>query len=188
MRILHAEGRMWRSLLAWARTDRPDGVRTFGYGRQVRPLLYAVCALAVVEGVVIDFLIGLVTSSATAAIVAAVIHVYALCWLLGIVASLRTRPHALDDGRLVLRNSVFSGLDVPLSAIETAEVCRVDGSGFSGVEVDGDSRTATLRHGDATVRLHVRSLEIAGVVVDRLDVTADDPAALVRAVRGAHTA
>ncbi len=178
---------MWRSLFGWARADRPDGVRTFGYGRQVRPLLYAVAALAIVEGVVIDFLIGLFTDSVTATIVAAAIHVYALCWLLGIVASLRTRPHEIGDGRIRLRNSVFSGLDIPVSAIETVEVCRVDGSGFSGVEVDEDARTATLRHGDATVRLHLRSLEIAGVGVDRLDVTAADPGAFVRAIRHTRT-
>ncbi|MGU3293407.1 hypothetical protein [Williamsia sp. M5A3_1d] len=158
-------------------------MRTFGYGRQVRPLLLAVAALAIVEGVVIDVLIGLFTSSATAAIMAAAIHVYALCWLLGILASLRTRPHVIGEGRLVLRNSVFAGLDVPASAIETVDVCRVDGSGFSGVEVDEASRSATLRQGDATVRLHLRCFEIIGVAVDHLDVTADDPAAFVRAVR-----
>ncbi len=184
MRYLAVEARVWGSLARWARTPHPDGVNRFGYGGQLRVLLYAVLALAVVEGVVIDFLLGLLTDSIVWPILAAGLHVYALCWILGILASFRTLPHEIRGGQLVLHNSVFSGVAVPIARIDSVRLSRTARTGSSGLKVDPEMRSAVLGHGDTTVRIHLSAFDIRDVPVDIIDVTVDDPRAFVAAFVG----
>ncbi len=144
-------------------------------------LLIAVLAIAVVEGVVIDFLLGLLTDSTLWPILAAAVHVYALCWVLGILASLRTMPHEIRGDELLLRNSVFEGITLPIECVESVRPARTARTGLSGLKVDADGRSAVLGHGDTTVRLHLVDFEVRGAPVDVIDITVDEPRAFVAA-------
>ena len=112
---------------------------------------------------------------------ASAVHVYALCWILGILASFRTMPHEIGGDELLLRNSVFEGIALPIERIESVRPSRTSRTGLSGLDVDAEGRSAVLGHGDTTVRIHLVDVELRGTPVDAIDITVDDPRAFVAA-------
>lgn len=74
-------------------------------------------------------------------------------WLMGLLASMYTRPHLLTDTGLVVRDSVFNELSVPYDAI--LRVAQVDhpNSGRSGLKLSPADRTAVMAYGIANVEI-----------------------------------
>jgi hypothetical protein len=83
------EARVWWALARWPRHRRP-GRGEFSYGHDLRPLLAMVVGLLVLEGVIIEFVVAAVFGHGWWLWVLAAVHLCALCWILGILASLRT--------------------------------------------------------------------------------------------------
>ncbi|GGF23702.1 hypothetical protein [Williamsia phyllosphaerae] len=106
---------------------------------------------------------------------------YALCWILGILASFRTMPHEICGDDLLLRNSIFEGITIPIERIESVTPSRTARTGLSGLKVDADERAAVLGHADTTIRIGLIDVEVRGALVDFIDVTVDEPRAFVAA-------
>ncbi len=193
-RVLLIEARMWVCLVQWLARRRPPGA-TFGYGRSLRPLIRIVLAMLVVEGAVVEVVLVAILGHRSAWVwVALGLHVYGLIWMGGFLGSLTVLPHEIDDRYLRLRDSVFTTVVVPLASVVSVEQRRRGSSGRSGWKLD-DHGGALLAYGDASVRLVL--CPDPGVLLGTapapeglrtIDLTADDPAAFVRAVAAARPA
>jgi hypothetical protein len=186
-RAMLIEVRVWVSLLRWP-FHRARGDASFGYGRGLRPLLWGVTALVMVEGGVVDVVLAAVLGDGSPWVwVVLGVHVYALVWLVGLLASLHTEPHHLLGTRLELRDGVFGAVSIPLASITGVVARRRANSGRSGLRVDGS--TALLAWGDATARVRLGGaggpVTVRGTArpeIATLDVTVDEPDAFVRAL------
>ena len=186
-RAMLIEVRVWVSLLRWP-FHRTRGDACFGYGRGLRPLLWGVTALVVVEGGVVDVVLATILGPGSPWVwVVLGVHVYALVWLVGLIASLHTEPHRLLENRLELRDGVFGSVSVPLASVTGVAARRGANSGRSGLRVDGS--VALLAWGDATARVRIHGaggpVAVRGTArpeIATLDVTVDDPDAFVRAL------
>jgi hypothetical protein len=155
----------------------------FGYGRMFRPIVWVLVALTIVEGCVAELVLGFILAGTFWPWLLLGLHVYGLLWLVGLLASLTTRPHVLRSDVLVLRDSVFTEISIPLSAITSFSPISRPGILRSGLKVDGD--TALLAYGDANVAVHISSVDdrrLAGV--RQLHITVDDRDAFLAAVSG----
>ena len=149
--------------------------------------------LVVCEGVVLDTLLVFLLPGTPWAWAALGVHLYALVWLAGFVASMVTRPHRLSTDALVARDGIFTELVIPYTAIEGVRIARHPHFGRSGSKVDPHTGDALLAIGDANVVLDldptrpVRSTQTGHLLALRtLRITADEPAAFVAGLR-AHT-
>jgi len=153
--VIVIEPRLWVSLGRWL-TGRHDGRRSqssYRYDSALRPLLWAVIGLVVVEGAVLDIVLALVTCSSTWIWVSVGVHVYAIGGLLGVAASFATRPHVLAADALRVHDGVFAELVIPVSDIIAVRAVRTANFGRSGPKIDKEQKAAMLAHGDATVEL-----------------------------------
>lgn len=184
-RVLLIEPRLFACLARWV-TGRHEGrsPSAFGYHRGTRVLFGAAVALVVIEGLVVDAFLAVLTSGPWVWIALGV-HVYAVVWLGGLYASLAVRPHRLADGALLVRDGVFTELAIPYAAIARARAAHHTNFGRSGLRVDGTTGTATLAFGDATVTVDLTRAIPAGrrnIPVTTLHLTADDPRAFATAL------
>lgn len=188
--VLLIEARVWVCLVLWLTRSRPRG-RTFGYGASMRSLMRIALGLVIVEGAVVEAVLAAVLGRANPWVwVALGLHVYGLILIAGFLGSLSVLPHEIGRGLLVLHDSVFATVSVPLEAIESARVRRHGHFGRSGFKVEDG--TGLLAYGDATVRIalvpgatvHVGSRRAPAPRY--IDVTTDDPETLVRALNEAR--
>ncbi len=193
--VMVIEPRLWVSLWRWL-TGRHDGHRSqlsYRYDSALRPLLWAVIGLVVVEGAVLDIVLAFVTSGSTWIWVSVGVHVYAIGGLLGVAASFATRPHLLAADSLRVRDGVFAELVIPISAIVAVRAVRTPNFGRSGLKIDKEQKAAMmLAHGDATVELVLDPFQpISAAATARtiepfaiLSITVDAADKFVRAVKG----
>ncbi|GIG92387.1 hypothetical protein [Plantactinospora endophytica] len=108
---------MWRSLFRWTtrRPTGPAGTVPFGYAGVVTPLLIVFIVVSAIEIPILD----LILPWKIARIIAAVVGVYGLFWMIGLLASLRVHPHLLGDSGVRIRNGISLDLTLPWTAIET---------------------------------------------------------------------
>jgi hypothetical protein len=190
-RVLLIEARMWVCLIEWITRRRPPG-RAFGYGASLRPIMRIVLGLLVIEGLVVEAVLVAVLGHGNPWVwVALGLHVYGLIWIGGFLGSLTVLPHKVGSTTLVLRDSVFAVISVPLTAIASVTERRRGHSGRSGFTVDDG--TGLLAYGDATVRIvlqpHAKVRVGTGPApagLRRIDLTADNPTAFVLAVHEAR--
>lgn len=154
-RLIVIEPRLWVCLGHWVtgRHYRRRNTHSYRYDAALRPLLWAVVALVVVEGTALDFVLAFTTAGSAWIWLSVGVHAYAIVGLLGITASFATRPHLLDTHALILRDGVFAELVVPYTAITSARTVRTSNFGRSGLKIDAELGTAILAHGDATVAI-----------------------------------
>ncbi|GAA3432955.1 hypothetical protein [Kutzneria kofuensis] len=161
---------MIRCLLAWLFRRYSPG---FGYGRGFRPIVWVLVVLTIVEGCVVELVLAFILPGTLWPVLLLALHVYALLWVLGLLASLTTRPHVLGPDTLVLRDSVFTELTIPLAAITSFSPVARPGLLRSGLKIDGD--TALFAYGDANLAVHISPVDdprLAGV--RHLHITVDD--------------
>jgi hypothetical protein len=152
---------------------RHDDLRAFGYARAFRPLVHVALALTIVEGVVVELVVAFILAGTFWPWLLLALHVYGLLWVLGLLASLTTRPHLLTTDTLLLRDSAFTELAIPRSAIVSVTPASVPNLARSGLKLDGD--TALFAYGDANLAVHIDPVpdpRLAGV--RRLHITVDD--------------
>lgn len=174
-RAVVTEVRVWQALILLVRRDR-FAVNEFSYGSGLRPLLYTVIGLLVVEGAIVEIVLAAIVGDGWWTWVFAAIHLYAFCWIVGILASLRTRPHVVSDDEVLLRDSIFGGLCIPRSWISDVRVARTPNTGRSGLVVDDDTGTGRFCHGDGTAMIELdEPRTINGICVRRLAVSPNQP-------------
>ncbi|MGY1814695.1 hypothetical protein [Blastococcus sp. SYSU D00820] len=181
---------MWRALYRWVRR-RPDvrpGGEAFPYAGAVTPVIWAFVVVSAIEVVVVH----VVVPWPAVRLVLDVAGIYGVLWMLGLLASLRTAPHVVDDAGLRVRHGAVVDLVLPWADIAAVQLRRrsVEGSRTVHLHADGARRAVSVNVGASTqldIRLttpRVLALRRAGdQPVEEIRIAADDPAALVRRLR-----
>ena len=173
-----------RYLLGGFRRPLPPG---FSYVRRWAslPLLLAMPFFIIPELIALDFVLW---NAGWWRLASDAVHVYAMLWAIGIVATARMRPHRCDAERLRLRFGCLRQLDLDRANIAAA---RVYGTVSRDVKRTlrraGDAMTMTLDGVPAVeLTLHepvaMRSKTGRMRAVRRVFVAADEPAAFVTAI------
>ncbi|GAA3771247.1 hypothetical protein GCM10022225_68040 [Plantactinospora mayteni] len=108
---------MWRSLFRWIlrRPTGPAGTVAFGYAGVVTPLLIVFIVVSTIEIPVLD----LILPWKIARIIAAVLGIYGVFWMIGLLASLRVHPHLVGEAGIRVRNGISLDVTLPWAAIDT---------------------------------------------------------------------
>lgn len=153
-------------------------------------MIWAVIGLVAVEGAVLDILLARLLPGSIWIWVSLGIHLYALLWLLGCLASFLTRPHQFEADALRLRDGVFSEMVIPYAAITGARIAVTPNFGRSGLKIDELRQAAMLAFGDGTVDLVLdptQALQIGGRSqpsrLAGMAITVDKPQEFVTALR-----
>lgn len=185
-RVILVEPRMWVCLVRWVTGHYP---RTgFRYDAGLRVLIWTIVGLVVVEGTIVELLLGLVLPGSVWVWVSLGLHLYGLLALLGFLASWATRPHLFDDHGLRLRDGILAELVVPYAAVVGVRAARRPNFGRSGLKINDGA--GLLAHGDATVTLTLdptSPIAVAGrpgsLPLDYMAITADEARKFVDALR-----
>jgi len=190
-RALTFEVGIWRSLLRWVlhRPAVPDeGAEAFSYHRMVTPVFWLWIFACVTEIVVVD----LILPWHTARIVAAVLGLWGLAWMLGILGALQVYPHLVEADGLRVRNGFALDVFVPWAAVATVTTQSHDlPSSMRSMQVEQSDRGDVLAVGvsgrtNVLLRLHEPTeLTTArgAYVVTAVRLWADDNRALVARAR-----
>lgn len=163
---------------------------TFRYDGGLRALLTVAIVLVIVEGVVVDGLVALITEDSTWLWIVLGAHVYGLVILLALRTSFATHPHQATPTGLRLRDGVFSTVDIPYAAIRAIRPARHHHVGRSGLKLDREQQQAVLAFGDTTVELELdqhQRIVVDGRASDtplvRFRFSVDDPIGILSAIR-----
>jgi hypothetical protein len=175
-----------RYLCGGFRRPLPPG---FSYVRHwtTVPLLLAIPVLTIPEMLALDFALW---HAAWWRAASDVVHVYAMLWFVGLVATTRTRPHRCDAERVRLRFGCMRRLDLDRSNIATATVRRSLDGHSARKEALGDERDALAMtlSGVPVVELTLReptvfrSLLGRERLIRRVFVAVDEPAEFAAAL------
>lgn len=183
---------LYRSLARWVarRPDVPRGAQSVGYARLVAPMLWLWIFGSAVEVVVVEVVLRHLDQPWAEAVrlPVLVLGVWGVLWMLGMLASLRVRPHLLTESGLVLRSGARSWVAVPLHAVESTRTVEHELPGvIRSLHIDGPlvligagSRTNLELVLAAPTRLSTSKGEVAAT---RVGVWVDEPrqvAALLR--------
>lgn len=143
---------LYRSLARWIvrRPEVPAGATPIGYGQLAGPMMWLWIFGSAVEVVVLDVVLHRWLPSVRIPFL--VLGVWGVVWMLGLLASMRVRPHLLDTTRLVVRSGARTRVVVPLEAI-----AGVRGAGH---EVPGLLRTLQEQDGVLLVGMGETNLEL----------------------------
>ncbi|OEJ96482.1 hypothetical protein [Streptomyces thermolilacinus] len=189
VRLVRHELGLLASLVRWARRRRHgvrDGVEAFGHARDQAALMYGFAFVCAVETVGVYWLLRDVP---VAHEVMLVLDVYTVLFVLGLHAASVTRPHLLQDGRVLrLRQGCHVDLAVPLDAIASVRHAPL----FTHEKADGELDLKVGGQTSVTLEL-ARPVEAVGLLGKRREVRvvrfhADDPRALLAALRRVRTA
>lgn len=186
-RLLLIEARLLTCLARWV-SGRHEGTSpdAFSYHRGIRPLLGAILVLVVCEGTVVDAMLAFLLPGTPWVWVGLGVHLYALVWLAGFLASMAARPHRLSPDALVVRDGIFIELFIPYAVIEGVRVARRPNFGRSGFKIDPYTGDALLAVGDANVTIDLDPTQPMqptrtghALTLRTLRITADEPAGFV---------
>lgn len=109
---------LYRSLARWVvrRPDVPAGSTPIGHGRLAGPMLWLWILGSAAEVVVLDLVLHRWVPSLRLPLL--VVGVWGVLWMLGLLASMRVRPHLLGDTELVVRTGARTYVTVPLAAVD----------------------------------------------------------------------
>jgi hypothetical protein len=112
---------LYRSLARWVarRPDVPRGATPIGYSRLVAPMLWLWIFGSTVEVIVVEVVLRHLDQPWAAAVRVPLLllGIWGVLWMLGMLASLRVRPHLLTDTELRARSGAHTWLTVPLAAV-----------------------------------------------------------------------
>lgn len=162
---------------------RPSGARTFTYHRhRDETLWFGLTLMIVIEAVPIHVVVH--HYSTVAAWILTGLHAYSLLWTLGLLVSVRQRPHVLRGTRLRLSTGLFSEAVVELSNVR--EVIDARGEEAEPTEEDEQVGKFGSRH-DVTLELHepvrVHELFGGGEEVSIIHIGLDAPDEFLEALR-----
>ncbi|MEU3821638.1 hypothetical protein AB0E74_18775 [Streptomyces sp. NPDC030392] len=189
VRLVRHELGLLVSLVRWAGRRRHgirDGVEAFGHARDQAAIMYGFAFVCAVETVGVHLLLR---DAPAIARVMLVLDVYSVLFVLGLHAASVTRPHLLEDGRVLrLRQGCHTDLAVPLDAIASVRHAPL----FTHEKAEGELNLQVGGQTSVTLEL-ASSVEAVGLLGKRREVRtvrfhADDPEALLAAVRRVRTA
>jgi hypothetical protein len=133
---------LYRSLARWVarRPDVPRGAHSVGYARLVAPMLWLWIFGSAVEVVVVEVVLRHLDQpwAEVVRLPLLVLGVWGVLWMLGMLASLRVRPHLLTESGLVLRSGARTWVAVPLHAVESTRAVEHELPGvIRSLHVDG---------------------------------------------------
>lgn len=181
---------------AWVRDAFGEAAgrdESFRYGAQLRLFVGMLVPLVLVEGAVVDFILAVTIPGSPWIWVTLGLHVYGAVWLLGLLASMSTRPHLLTDTSLLIRDSIFNEVSVPYAAIVEVTQTHHLNLGRSGLKLEPDNETATLAYGEANIEIRLDPSVPIGLPRDAtspvrtLHISADEPVAFIRSVLARRT-
>lgn len=186
------ESTIWRLLAGWVfrrPLPMPPGGRSFGYARAAAPAIWVFVAVSAFEIPLVDLLIP----SWTWRIVVAILGLWGVLWMVGLVAVQYRHPHVVGPEWLRARSGFSLDVLVPWDVVGdirrgTQTVGSTKSLVYSG---DVDERTRVLAaviSSQTNVLLTFRQpLEIVvggrPEVIDGIRLWADDPDGLVAAAR-----
>lgn len=175
-----------RFVLCGFRLRRPAG---FSYDRKsdTAVMLLVFAALAVPEMLVLDLLL---IHHPLVRTISDVLHGYAIVWILGTVASTRLQPHAVNDHAATFRIGPFMSTTVDRANIVSLGRRRLNDGGRNERRTLGrDACVFALPDAGELVEcvlsepVVVERGLLAPRCVNRLFIEADEPAALINALR-----
>lgn len=189
-RAVRFERDSWVSLARWARAGfrtppPPAGAAAFGYHATVRPFLLTVLVVSVLEIAAVEFLLPWPTLR----LVLLVVGVWSTVMVAGVLASVVVHPHTLDERHLRVRYGPRIEVRVPLAAVRSARRHVRDHPGATLRVAADEQRVSIGVGGQTTVTVELGEpvaveLPAGGTVrVRHVDLHADDPDALLAAVR-----
>ena len=189
------ELRLYWSLLRWVarRPDLPSGAEVVTYHRTVTPVLWLWIFASAVEVPLVHVLIPW----DTVRIIALAVSVWGLLWMVGFLASLTVHPHLLGESELRIRHGATLSLAVPLESVAAVTTKQQDlPSSVRTLQPRETEDGVDLRIG-VSGQVNVHAVLAAPLTVPtakgdlrvtELSFWADDPRALVAAVRQRITA
>jgi len=179
------EAGIWRSLYRWLTRRAADSdAALFGYASQVTPLLLGFIFLSALQIPIVSLLVPWPTVRYGLLI----IGVWGVLWMLGLLASLRTNPHAVSETGLRLRSGFQFDAAIPWRAISTIRLRRSSAHRKLQIEHDQTGATVALQgttNAEVVLRepLAVRFLDGRQATVNTLQFYADRPTALLTATK-----
>ena len=183
------EAGIWRNLYRWLtrRAIDPDAA-LFGYASQITPLLLAFIFLSALEIPILPLLLPWPAVRYSLL----VLGVWALLWMLGLLASLRTNQHVVSEVGLRLRSGFQFDASIPWEQISAIQHRRSSTRQKLQIEHNQTGASVALQ-GTNNVEVAfrepilVRFLDGRQANVDAIHFYADSPTALLTAVK-AHLA
>ncbi len=133
---------LYRSLVRWLarRPDVPRGATPIGYAALVGPMLWLWIFGSGVEVLVVEVVLRSVDAPWADALrlPLLVLGVWGVLWMLGMLASYRTRPHLVTDSELLLRSGARSWVAVPSVAIAAIRLVDHELPGLRSLQVEGE--------------------------------------------------
>ncbi|MEA2322947.1 MAG: hypothetical protein QOD81_2797 [Solirubrobacteraceae bacterium] len=177
-----------RLALARLRAAPPPALR-YSRGDFGPPMALALTPAVLAEEVAVHLLVP--SGWVAVHVVSALLHGYALVWLVGWGLGSRAYPHALRRGVLTVRNGPFHRADLPLHAVTAATARRQRVGGEAGLVLrDGAALLPARGRVDVWLELDgpvmVRRPLSDPVAVHRIALASDDPEALARLVLDAR--
>lgn len=189
-RAITVEIGIWQSLYRFLlrRPRVPAGAVPFTYHRAVLPLLVTFIVLSVLELVVVDLVVH---RWPVVRVPLLVLGIWGVTWMLGFLAAMVTRPHAVGPAGIRARYSTDVDVDLPWSAI-TSVTRRLDSRAEKAPRLTRDAAGALTLHLWMQDRTNVDveldqpvtvQLPEGRTTVHRIGLFADDPAAFLAEVR-----
>ena len=183
------EAGIWRNLYRWLtrRAIDPDAA-LFGYASQITPLLLAFIFLSALEIPIVSLLVPWPPLRYSLL----VLGIWGVLWMLGLLASLRTNPHAVSASGLRLRSGFQFDASIPWEQISAIQHRRSSTRQKLQIEHNQTGASVALQ-GTNNVEVAfrepilVRFLDGRQANVDAIHFYADSPTALLTAVK-AHLA
>ncbi len=148
-RLITLELRLWLCLIRWLSRRSQLGEHAFSY--RTRSSLGALVVLVLVTSPAEILLLELLIPWPWLRWTLLTLSIYALCWVLGLYASLVVLPHAVTDDGLWLRYGLLNEAFIPFAAITAVQVApRAAPNHHDGLYVDRAERTAFLAVGGRT--------------------------------------
>jgi hypothetical protein len=188
--VIRYERRLWEALFRWMfrRPHRVEpGTTTFGYAGAVTMLFGVFIGLSAVEIPILHLLPWPIARK-----ISLIVGAYGLFWMIGLYATLRTRPHVVRPSGLGIRNGITMDVPIPWDAVAAVRVRRrsLPPGGQTQVEQIGDDRVLSVGMGSQTSvdvmlsrPLSVDVKKTGGEPVTQIRFHADEPEALVAAAQ-----
>lgn len=113
---------MWRGLARWVRRrpDVPADAEPFSHHRLSAAPMWVFVGLSVVEVVALDLILHALLPWWPLRVVVAVLGVWGVVWMLGMLGATVTSPHLLTDATLRVRAGLLHDVEVALDDVASA--------------------------------------------------------------------
>lgn len=183
-----AEVGIWKSLYRWAfrRPRVPAGASGFAYHSPVLTILVVFIVLSAIEIPIIDLIVH---DIAWLRIPLLALGIWGLTWMIGLLLSFFTRPHAVGPDGIRARSGADIDIDLPWDAVASVEKSRDVVEKAPKIREEGHGRTLALRIQNETNVLVVLERPVrtrlggSDVELDAVRLWVDDLDGFMTAVR-----